>query len=219
MSWWVTDALDKFGPIYLVSVVFWVIFSITLHEIGHGVAAVWEGDSTPIKAGHMNMNPLVHMGGYSLLIFALVGIAWGAMPVTPYRFRHGRYGEVLVAAAGPLVNLTLAIISSTLLAFALVFMSPSPFLENISQFLGVGGIYNIVLLMLNLIPVPPLDGSHILGGFFQPARRLYERSEVQQFAFFGLVIIMLSGGVGRMFIMAVDVNSWWVSLIVALLPG
>ena len=80
MGWWVTDALSV-SPVLLISWVVWVIGSIVLHELAHGWAAISRGDRTPIERGHMTWNPLIHMGGMSLLVFAVVGIAWGMMPV------------------------------------------------------------------------------------------------------------------------------------------
>ncbi|MBT5381502.1 MAG: site-2 protease family protein, partial [Phycisphaerae bacterium] len=91
-----------------MSWIFWVLLSITLHELAHGWAAIWEGDKTPIETGHMSANPVVHMGRFSLIVFALIGFAWGLMPVRPWRFRHGRLGEAIVAIAGPAMNLALA---------------------------------------------------------------------------------------------------------------
>jgi hypothetical protein len=88
----------------------WVIGSIVLHELAHGWAAIRLGDTTPRDLGHMTWNPLVHMGGFSLVVFAVIGIAWGMMPVDPSRLR-GRYGDALVALAGPAMNIVLAAVS------------------------------------------------------------------------------------------------------------
>ena len=106
-GWWVADFLRAFGPAFVIAWAFWIIFSICLHELSHGWAAIALGDRTPIESGHMTFNPLVHMGGMSLVAFALIGIAWGAMPINPARLR-GRYAEALVALAGPAMNLVLA---------------------------------------------------------------------------------------------------------------
>ena len=100
MSWWVHEEFRAGGLVAVLSWAFWVIFSITLHELGHGWAAIRQGDDTPRRFGRMTLNPLVHMGVPSLVMFALIGIAWGAMPVEPSRFRWGRRGRVLVSAAG-----------------------------------------------------------------------------------------------------------------------
>ena len=89
---------DSGGLAAVLGWVFWVIFSICLHELAHGWAAIWQGDRTPRETGHMTMNPMVHMGGASLIVFALVGIAWGLMPTDPSRYRWGRRGRIQAAA-------------------------------------------------------------------------------------------------------------------------
>lgn len=106
--WWVS-AYWEADPALLVSWVFWVIVSIVLHELAHGWVAIRLGDRTPIETGRMTWNPLVHMGQTSLIVFALVGIAWGMMPVNPSSLR-GRYGDAWVSLAGPAMNLALALV-------------------------------------------------------------------------------------------------------------
>ena len=86
-GWWMADLWQQ-NPMLLCSWVFWVILSICLHELGHGYAAIKCGDDTPRLSGHMTLNPIVHMGVPSLVMFAIVGIAWGMMPVDPSRFRR-----------------------------------------------------------------------------------------------------------------------------------
>ncbi len=116
-GWWISDILSNpsiNGQVWVVSWAVWVIFSICLHELAHGWVAIKLGDDTPRLAGHMTWNPLVHMGPYSLLMFVVIGIAWGAMPINPSRLR-GKYAEAMVALAGPLTNLGLAIIGLTAL--------------------------------------------------------------------------------------------------------
>ena len=115
MQWWMHAVYDSGGLAAVLGWVFWVIFSICLHELAHGWAAIWQGDRTPRETGHMTMNPMVHMGGASLIVFALVGIAWGLMPTDPSRYRWGRRGRIAVAAAGPLMNLLIAVVSLLIL--------------------------------------------------------------------------------------------------------
>ena len=102
-------------PVYYFTVVICVTLSIVLHELGHGFAAIQQGDDTPIATGHMTWTPLVHMGPMGLGLLCVVGIAFGVMPVNPRRFRDP-FGDAFVAAAGPLVNGVLAILSLTTLA-------------------------------------------------------------------------------------------------------
>src|SRR5262245_1604740 len=163
-SWWVTDILEIGGPVLLFSWVVWVVGSICLHELSHGWTAIRHGDRTPIEMGHMTANPFVHMGPMSLLMFALVGIAWGLMPVNPTRMR-GRYAEAKVAAAGPLMNITLALLAVAGavatkgiaqghdLSHGLRAMDT---LDNFYLFFKVGVMLNLMLALYNLVPVPPL---------------------------------------------------------------
>ena len=88
-------AFDPETQLYFGCVIFTVVISIVLHELAHGWAAIWQGDDTPKQAGHMTPDPMVHMGGMSLLMLALVGMAFGAMPVNPRNFRS-RYGDCLL---------------------------------------------------------------------------------------------------------------------------
>ncbi len=190
MHWWVHEVYSSLGMVALLSWVFWVLFSITLHELAHGWAAIWEGDSTPIETGHMTGNPVVHMGGFSLIVFALIGVAWGLMPVSPGRFRHRRWGDAIVAAAGPLMNLALAAVCLTTLGLWMRIDPSMPlpaiwapdgavsplvpaFQKNAGLFLAFGGWLNLVLFALNLLPIPPLDGSRILAACSRTIRQLY----------------------------------------------
>jgi len=217
-SWWVADYLQAGQHVLLISWIFWVILSITLHELGHGVVAVWQGDRTPIETGHMTMNPLVHMGGMSLLVFALIGIAWGTMPVNPIRFRNGRYGDILVSAAGPAVNVALALIALTGFSIALQYAPrDGSFVENILTFLWIGGMLNVVLLILNLLPIPPLDGSRILAGLIPALGRYYARDDIARFAMFGVLAVLFFGG-RYLFPAAEFIASEWTALVGAILP-
>ncbi|MEM1446308.1 MAG: site-2 protease family protein [Planctomycetota bacterium] len=131
------------------------------------------GDDTPIHLERMTGNPMVHMGPYSLLGLAVFGIAWGQMPVDPTRMK-GRYADAKVAAAGPAMNVLIALVALTALALwvRLGGVASGPGVaENGQTFLRIAGIYNLVLATFNLLPAPPLDGSHILGNFVEKYRR------------------------------------------------
>lgn len=192
-GWWVIDALSV-SPAYLASWVFWVIFSICLHELGHGWAAIWQGDRTPIETGHMTWNPFIHMGPMSLLLFALFGFAWGAMPVRPERFRS-RYGDAMVSAAGPLMNLLLAVFclaGIAILVRVIVGNSIDPTKSlNLFMFLHTGLWLNLFLIFFNLFPVPPLDGSRILGDFVPSYSRFFENERGNFAAVFGFAVLYI----------------------------
>jgi Zn-dependent protease len=146
-------------PVRYATIVGVVIGSIVLHELGHAMAATWEGDATPRIRGHLTWNPVVHMGWFSIGLAAVIGIAWGATPVTPAFFRHRRWGEVIVSFAGPAVNLVLAVVAALVLTF--VRMGDAP--AFVALFWRVALFYNLALFLLNMIPVPPLDGFSILS--------------------------------------------------------
>lgn len=198
MNWWVQEVYYSEGAVALFSWVFWVIFSICLHELGHGFAAIWNGDNTPREMGRMNLNPLVHMGVPSLIVFAVIGIAWGVMPTDPSRYRHERFGQITVAAAGPAVNLILA----TLCLFGCgawmwavstdALAVEEPLRTNVYEFLYTGGWLNVVLAVFNLMPVPPLDGSRILGGIVPSLNRLFQEPAVQLYGLLVFMVLMFS---------------------------
>lgn len=205
--WWVHSYLDANMQVELISHVFWVIFAICLHELGHGWAALWQGDDTPRRRGHMNMNPLVHMGGMSLLVFALAGIAWGLMPINPSRFRDGRMGSVYVAAAGPAVNIVLAILCLLALILWISYgPSGSPIADNVQIFLFWGAMLNIALAMFNLLPLPPLDGSRILAGFSRPFGRLMESPNAPVISLFILIVVFMSGVGSLLFQISIELT-------------
>jgi len=195
--WWVTDALEYQGPAYLASWVVWVIVSITLHELAHGWAALRQGDQTPRLTGHMTWNPIVHMGVQSLIVFAVVGIAWGAMPVDPTRFKS-RFGDLIVSAAGPIMNVSLAIASMIGGALWLEFgpreAVDDVFFENVFVFFFLGASLNVVLALLNLLPIPPLDGSRILASVSTSFRRMTMHEQAPMAGLFAILVVFVFAG-------------------------
>lgn len=190
-GWWIADYAGQFGSAFVVSWLFWVIFSIVLHELSHGWAALALGDETPRLTGHMTWNPLVHMGTFSLILLALVGIAWGAMPVDPSRFR-GRYGDAKVSVAGPAMNVLLAVVSVVCCVVWVIAADRmnvrEPLWGNMARFFWIGAFLNIVLALFNMIPAPPLDGSRILASFVPAYGRIFASPNGQ---WFGLGIFLL----------------------------
>jgi Zn-dependent protease len=170
---------------YFISVVVTVIVSIILHELAHGVVAVRLGDETPRELGHLTLNPLVHMPPFAIVTLLLAGIAWGSMPINPSRLR-GRFGEALVSLAGPATNLLLAAIALTTLALWQRATPPDPDparqVMNTWEFLRVFGTINLALCVFNLLPVPPLDGSHILANFNRGYRNFINDPNSQSLA-------------------------------------
>jgi Zn-dependent protease len=186
------------NPRYYIATLIAIVVSICLHELAHGLMAVRRGDDTPIEQGRITLNPLVHMGPISIIVMLMSGIAWGSMPIDPSRLR-GRYAEAMVAAAGPLTNFAIALVSLTALGLWWRY-DPRPqselsdFAANGQLLLTVFGLANILLGLFNLLPVPPLDGSHILANVSNGYARLMETlsSGGGTFAMF-IIVFMVAG--------------------------
>jgi len=176
-------------PVFFLRYVVIVIFSSILHELAHGWAAVSQGDDTPRRSGHLTFNPLVHMGIESILMLCIAGIAWGQMPVNPAKFRSPKLGNILVTAAGPLVNLFLGVLSILFLN-----LSSVSFLEGLlsDKFFYLAAHINLILFLFNLLPLPPLDGFHIASEFF-PKLKLLDNSLIGLFA---LTFLFVAPGFG-----------------------
>jgi Zn-dependent protease len=186
-------------PRFFMAVVITVVVSICLHELSHGIVAIWRGDRTPIDTGHMTLNPVVHMGGFSLICLVIAGISWGQMPVDPTRLK-GKYAESLVALAGPLCNVILALLAlSSLGLWFRLDSTPSAqitdFQSNLSYLLWIFGIVNIELAIFNLIPVPPLDGSRVLANLNRGYAKL--AGDLEMNGAMGIVFLMIFMGAGK----------------------
>jgi Zn-dependent protease len=196
------ELLSK-DPAFYVSVLATLVFSITLHELGHAMAAVRQGDDTPRLLGRLTLDPMVQMGPASLIMAALLGMAWGVTPVNPANFRS-RHGDAIVAFAGPLVNLALALISLTVLALLLrgkpeaELVAATTGRNNLHMFLLVFGSWNMILFVFNMLPIPPLDGATVLGDFVPAFGRLRFIPEAQPWflaALIGAVVLLPIGEV------------------------
>jgi Zn-dependent protease len=154
-------------PILYLRIVVIVILSITLHELAHGIVAISQGDDTPLKEGHITLNPFVHMGLQSIVILFFTGIAWGQMPVNPLKFRHPRWSDFFVSMAGPLSNLVL-----TTMAVILINLTSTYNWTLSTSFLKLMAVYNLMLFFFNIFPVPGLDGFYMLCAFFQRFKSL-----------------------------------------------
>lgn len=169
------------NPIFFVRIIVILLISVSLHELAHGWVAITQGDNTPIKTGHMTMNPVVHLGWSSIIFLVLFGMVWGAMPVNPDKFRAPKWGNILVSAAGPGANLILGFISIGILVVSNYFG-----LERILsfEFFYLAAELNLVLFLFNLLPIPPLDGFRIFSEFWNQLKPL-------QSSPFGLVLFMI----------------------------
>jgi len=145
-----------------------LIVSIVIHELAHGHAANWLGDPTARLAGRLTANPIPHLDPLMSVILPGLLLATGSpilfgaakpVPYNPYNFnKYHKWGEAIVAAAGPASNIALAIIFALIIRFAEVLQLSASFVQI--AFMVV--VLNIFLAFFNLVPIPPLDGSKIL---------------------------------------------------------
>jgi Zn-dependent protease len=176
-----------------------LIMSIVIHEVSHGYAALFLGDRTALYEGRLTLNPLKHIDMVGSLIvpllsFTLGGIIFGwakPVPFNPYNFTKMRErGEALVAFAGPLSNLVIALIFGLFMRFSSLDVESPAF--KLSALIV---LINLILALFNLMPIPPLDGSKILPRFlpfslrmkYENFRRFFEQNIALGFA---LVIIL-----------------------------
>jgi Zn-dependent protease len=150
--------------LFKIGIIAVIFYSIIIHEVSHGLSAYWLGDDTAKRRGRLSMNPLSHIDWFGtvilpLILFYTAGFVFGyakPVPINPYNFRNYKRDTGLTAAAGPLSNILIAI------AFALVYHLGGA--GSLISSLSVPIIQiNLFLAAFNLIPIPPLDGSKVLG--------------------------------------------------------
>lgn len=175
-----------------------LIMSVVIHEMAHGYAADWLGDPTAKLSGRLSANPLVHLDPLmsvilpGLLLMSGSPILFGAakpVPYNPYNLRNQKWGEAMVAAAGPASNIILAIIFAVIVRMADVFSLSETFIILAVQVI----ILNIFLAFFNLIPIPPLDGSKILPRLLPYSLRMqYDklRMTLEQNAAIGFMLVI-----------------------------
>ncbi len=187
----VTGGGGLLSPARLLAIATIVFIAFPVHEFAHAATAVALGDETPRLQGRYTLNPLAHIDPMGAILILLVGFGW-AKPVqwNPNRITiDRRLGAILVAMAGPLSNLVLAILGFLLLRL-------HPYAGGfLSQFLSNFIIINVSLFVFNLIPVPPLDGSHVLFALL-PGDTYKLRAQLSQYGFLLLfAVLFLARGI------------------------
>lgn len=139
-----------------------ILFAIAIHEFAHAAAATALGDSTARDTGRLTLNPLAHIDPIGFFALLLIGFGWGRpVPFDPAQLRYRRWGPSLVAFAGPFTNCIGAFVAGSIIAL----IERGDFLPGnnlLVLFLAFCLQINIILLLFNLIPIPPLDGSKFL---------------------------------------------------------
>jgi Zn-dependent protease len=180
-------------------VLYWVVFvySIVLHEVSHGWVAFRLGDPTAYKAGRLTLDPIKHIDPIQSIIMPLVlfigsggaFIFGGAkpVPVNPYMYKNMRAGTIMDAAAGPITNLLIAVLFGLGVKVSLILSNGE--IKATAVFLSCCMMINVFLAAFNLLPIPPLDGSHILESLLP--RSMAEAFGKLRYMGFTLLIILL----------------------------
>ncbi|HEY8833051.1 MAG TPA: site-2 protease family protein [Gemmatimonadaceae bacterium] len=197
--------MDNFQQIILIAPV--LLFSMVAHEYAHGYAALKQGDTTAYSLGRLTWNPIPHIDPFYTIIMPLMAffVSHGNMvfggakpvPVIPRNYRNYKRGDIIVSLAGVATNLLIALVCVPLMiVLGLIGNSVAPFATTgaiLQAMLGFGIIINLSLVAFNLIPIPPLDGSHVFKYLLPPAWALnYQRLGAQ-----GLLILIVLLTFGR----------------------
>lgn len=138
-----------------------IIFAISIHEFFHAWMAYYLGDNTAKDQGRLTINPLAHLDPFGTILLFIAGIGWGKpVPFNPYNLRNQKWGPSLVSLAGPASNFLMALFAGFSLRF--LELDNSALIFFLSFFVWI----NLILGVLNLMPIPPLDGSHIFFALF-----------------------------------------------------
>ncbi len=176
-----------------------LLFSMVAHEYAHGYAALKQGDPTAFQLGRLTFNPLKHLDPFMSIILPML-LLWQGLPVlggakpipvVPRNYRNYRRGDIIVSMAGIVVNLALAVLS-TLLAVVFGMLGDALPAANetfaiLQQVMRWGVWINLGLAIFNLMPIPPLDGSHVMKYVLPPSWAL----RYQQVGMYGILIIMI----------------------------
>lgn len=181
-----------------------LLFSMVAHEYAHGYAALKQGDATALQMGRLTWNPVRHIDPFMTILlptltFFAGGFLFGGakpVPVVPRNYRNYRRGDIIVSMAGIVTNLGLVVVSAVLLVLFGLAGRAVPAANDtfaILQLMMMYGVaFNLMLAMFNLLPIPPLDGSHVMKYLLPPAWALrYQRVGV-----YGILILVLVMGTG-----------------------
>ncbi|MEK7637027.1 MAG: site-2 protease family protein [Patescibacteria group bacterium] len=164
--------------------------SIGVHEFSHVLSAYLQGDQTGKALGRLTLNPLRHLDPWGTIAIVVAGIGWGRpAPYNPYNLRSRRWGPLLVAIAGPISNLIIATAAGYFLLYA---GAGLPKGNLLLLFLQTLVMLNAALAVFNLIPISPLDGSHILEAWLGPENPLVRT--LRQYGMFLLLFLLVLGG-------------------------
>jgi Zn-dependent protease len=183
------------NPIAVFTTLILIIISIGVHEAAHAFAAYKLGDPTPKIQGRLTLNPLKHIDPIGLLFIAVAGMGWGKpVEFNPYNLKDPKRDTALIAVAGPISNILLALASYgvmvVLFLAGIINLNDTFLFGLLLNFI----VLNISLTVFNLIPIDPLDGFKIVGGLL-PNHLAMKWYETQQYGIYVLLILLATGSI------------------------
>ena len=174
-----------------------VLLAIISHECAHGLMSEKLGDPTPRNSGRLSLNPLKHLDLMGTICMLIFHIGWAKpVPINPLYYRDRKKGIIYVSLAGPITNFILAFISLFLQGILMKFGSPdSIIIWVLCQFCYYSAVVNVGLGLFNLVPIPPLDGSKVVGELFGKAQEFYWRYE--NYLRIAMIILIFTGVLSR----------------------
>lgn len=175
-----------------------LIIAMVIHEYAHARVAVALGDRTPLLMGRLTLNPAAHIDPVGLIMLFLVRFGW-AKPViiAPRNFKKPRRDDILVSLAGPAANLVTAFLA--LVALLVIKSTMGHLSVGVYQVFQLIIIYNINFAIFNMIPLPPLDGSHVLVQLLPP-RMAYAYARLERYSFLILIVLIMTPVLSMIFI-------------------
>lgn len=182
-----------------------VIFAITVHEVAHGYVAWKHGDPTAMLMGRLTLNPLKHIDPFGTILLPALLLLLGSpflfgyakpVPVNFAGLRNPKRDMVLVALAGPAANLLMTFFWTLVLWIGAHLPGPLAYISEPMQLMGVAGIsINLILMILNMIPIPPLDGGRVAVGLL-PGAASDALSRLEPYGFIILIVLLFTGVLG-----------------------
>jgi Zn-dependent protease len=195
--------LNQFQTFLLIAPV--LLFSMVAHEYAHGYAALRQGDATAYQLGRLTWNPIKHIDPFMTVLLPIMtffagGFLFGGakpVPVNPRNYRNYKRGDIIVSLAGVATNAVIAVLCvGCIVLFGVIARALPGSAETfalLQRMFYYGIVFNLVLVFFNLLPIPPLDGSHVMKYLLPPAWSL----RYQRLGMYGMVILLLLLTVGR----------------------